>query len=165
MIPTSAGGWLPHAGAVAGAGELCGGASPSTTRNWTASGFRLAANWGQTYPRRFKEIYRKTGLLDGISPDERQALKDHLTDLFWRVSKSNGHKRLVLKSPPQLGRVAMLAELYPDALRLVTSGRVDLKPFIERHPLTNGVAVLRRVADHEITRRAILEPGEGERRC
>ena len=56
-------------------------------------------------------------------------------------------------------------ELYPDALRLVTSGRVDLKPFIERHPLTNGVAVLRRVADHEITRRAILEPGEGERRC
>jgi 6-hydroxycyclohex-1-ene-1-carbonyl-CoA dehydrogenase len=56
-------------------------------------------------------------------------------------------------------------ELYPDALRLVTSGLVDLKPFIERHPLTDGVAVLRRVADHEITRRAILEPGEGERRC
>ena len=52
-------------------------------------------------------------------------------------------------------------ELYPDTLRLVTSGRVDLKPFIERHPLGEGVEVLRRVADHEITRRAILEPGLG----
>ncbi|HEX7079008.1 MAG TPA: 6-hydroxycyclohex-1-ene-1-carbonyl-CoA dehydrogenase [Candidatus Eisenbacteria bacterium] len=50
-------------------------------------------------------------------------------------------------------------ELYPDALRLVTEGRVTLKPFIERHPLAAGVDVLRRVADHEIHRRAILEPG------
>ncbi len=50
-------------------------------------------------------------------------------------------------------------EYYPDALKLVTSGRVTLKPFIERHPLRDGADVLRRVADHEIHRRAILEPG------
>ncbi|MGE5176922.1 MAG: 6-hydroxycyclohex-1-ene-1-carbonyl-CoA dehydrogenase [Hyphomicrobiales bacterium] len=50
-------------------------------------------------------------------------------------------------------------ELYPDALRLVTSGRVTLKPFIERHSLGEGVDVLRRVADHELARRAILTPG------
>ncbi|HET9952467.1 MAG TPA: 6-hydroxycyclohex-1-ene-1-carbonyl-CoA dehydrogenase [Candidatus Eisenbacteria bacterium] len=49
-------------------------------------------------------------------------------------------------------------ELYPDAVRLVTSGRVTLKPFIERHPLSDGVEVLRRVADHEIQKRAILIP-------
>ena len=49
-------------------------------------------------------------------------------------------------------------ELYPDAVRLVTSGRVTLKPFIERHPLRDGVEVLRRVADHEIHKRAILVP-------
>jgi 6-hydroxycyclohex-1-ene-1-carbonyl-CoA dehydrogenase len=50
------------------------------------------------------------------------------------------------------------AELYPDALRMVTTGRITLKPFIERHPLSLGPEVIRRVADHEIHRRAILVP-------
>ncbi|HTM00119.1 MAG TPA: 6-hydroxycyclohex-1-ene-1-carbonyl-CoA dehydrogenase [Candidatus Omnitrophota bacterium] len=49
-------------------------------------------------------------------------------------------------------------ELYPEALRMVTSGRVTLHPFIERHPLRDGPEVVRRVADHEIQKRAILEP-------
>ena len=50
-------------------------------------------------------------------------------------------------------------ELYPAALELVTSGRVALGPFIERHPLSAGVEVLAQVADHRIGRRAILVPG------
>lgn len=49
-------------------------------------------------------------------------------------------------------------ELYPEALDLVTSGRVTLHPFIERFPLEQGPEVLRRVADHDIDRRAILVP-------
>ena len=49
-------------------------------------------------------------------------------------------------------------ELYPAALELVTSGRIALAPFIERHPLSEGPAVLQRVADHGIERRAILVP-------
>src|SRR5262249_12954436 len=57
-----------------------------------ASGSRLAANWGQVFPRSFKEIYRKTGLLEGISDAEYAELKHQLHDLFWRVSKANGHK-------------------------------------------------------------------------
>lgn len=80
-----------------------------------AGGSRLAANWGQTLPRDFQSIYRRLGLLQNIPHDEREALKEYFADLFWRVSKANGHKRLLLKSPPQLGRVALLDELYPDA--------------------------------------------------
>jgi 6-hydroxycyclohex-1-ene-1-carbonyl-CoA dehydrogenase len=50
-------------------------------------------------------------------------------------------------------------ELYPEALKLVTSGRVTLAPFIERHPLERGAEVLRQVAEHGLHRRAILVPG------
>lgn len=49
-------------------------------------------------------------------------------------------------------------ELYPEALELVTSGRVTLRPFIERFSLAAGPEILQRVADHEIERRAILVP-------
>ena len=49
-------------------------------------------------------------------------------------------------------------ELYPEAVRLVTSGKVTLKPFIERFPMSQGPEVLERVAAHALARRAILEP-------
>jgi 6-hydroxycyclohex-1-ene-1-carbonyl-CoA dehydrogenase len=49
-------------------------------------------------------------------------------------------------------------ELYPEALRLVTSGRVHLKPFIERQPLAAGAEQLARVAQHATSRRIVLEP-------
>ena len=50
-------------------------------------------------------------------------------------------------------------ELYPAALELVTTGRVALAPFIERHPLAAGPDVLSAVAEHRLTKRAILVPG------
>jgi len=79
------------------------------------SGSRLAANWGQVLPRYFKEIYRKTGLMDGISAEDLRAWKDELNDLLFRVSKANGHKKLLLKSPPQLARLGVLHDMYPSA--------------------------------------------------
>jgi 6-hydroxycyclohex-1-ene-1-carbonyl-CoA dehydrogenase len=49
-------------------------------------------------------------------------------------------------------------ELYPEALALVLAGDITLRPFIERHPMSAGPDVLRRVAEHQLGRRAILEP-------
>ena len=49
-------------------------------------------------------------------------------------------------------------ELYPEALQLVTDGAVVLSPFIEAFPMSRGPEVVRDVADHAITRRAILVP-------
>jgi len=49
-------------------------------------------------------------------------------------------------------------ELYPAALALVTGGKVTLAPFIETFPMSTGPDVVRRVAEHAITRRAILVP-------
>ena len=49
-------------------------------------------------------------------------------------------------------------ELYPEALAMVTSGTITLKPFIERHPMSRGPAVLQQVVDHQIERRVVLEP-------
>ena len=49
-------------------------------------------------------------------------------------------------------------ELYPEALRLITDQKITLKPFIEKHPMSQAPDVLRRAADHEIDKRAILVP-------
>lgn len=49
-------------------------------------------------------------------------------------------------------------ELYPPALELVTSGQITLRPFIEMHPMSDAPDVVARVADHGISRRAILFP-------
>ena len=80
-----------------------------------ASGFELAANWGQVFPQSFQDIYTRSGLMDGISPTDFGRFKRVLYDLIWRVSIANKHRRLVLKSPPHTSRVSMLLELYPNA--------------------------------------------------
>jgi len=49
-------------------------------------------------------------------------------------------------------------EYYPPALKLVTDGKITLKPFIERHPMSAGPDILQKAADHALLKRAILEP-------
>lgn len=56
------------------------------------------------------------------------------------------------------GTWGCLPELYPAALELVTSGRISLEPFIERHPMSQGPALLEQAAGHAFRRRVILEP-------
>lgn len=49
-------------------------------------------------------------------------------------------------------------EFYPAAVKLVTDGKITLKPFIQTYPMSQGPDVLQQVADHKIDKRAILIP-------
>jgi 6-hydroxycyclohex-1-ene-1-carbonyl-CoA dehydrogenase len=49
-------------------------------------------------------------------------------------------------------------ERYPDALRMVLTGKVKLDAYVETHPLARAADVFQAVVDHRVTRRAILCP-------
>jgi 6-hydroxycyclohex-1-ene-1-carbonyl-CoA dehydrogenase len=49
-------------------------------------------------------------------------------------------------------------EYYPAALELVLDGKVEVKPFVEPHPLDDINRVLAAVHRHEIRKRAVLVP-------
>jgi hypothetical protein len=80
-----------------------------------ASGVRCAANWGQVYPRSFRHLFDKYVYFETATPEERQEFEGEMLDLLKRVALANGNKRLLLKSPPQTGRLAMLKSLFPRA--------------------------------------------------
>jgi 6-hydroxycyclohex-1-ene-1-carbonyl-CoA dehydrogenase len=49
-------------------------------------------------------------------------------------------------------------ELYPGALDLVLDGKVELKSFVEMHPLTQINDIFAAASRHELSRRAVLVP-------
>ncbi len=57
-----------------------------------------------------------------------------------------------------LGSWGCAPELYPEALAMVTGGRIALRPFVETYPLSSGPDVLRDAAEHRLGRRPILVP-------
>jgi hypothetical protein len=52
--------------------------------------------------------------LEGITPDARKRWQDGLKWFFQRVT-ARDNRRMVLKSPPHLGRIKALLEVFPDA--------------------------------------------------
>jgi 6-hydroxycyclohex-1-ene-1-carbonyl-CoA dehydrogenase len=57
-----------------------------------------------------------------------------------------------------LGNWGCPPELYPAALDLVLDGKVQIKPFVEQHPLADINAVFDAVHRHELKRRVVLVP-------
>jgi 6-hydroxycyclohex-1-ene-1-carbonyl-CoA dehydrogenase len=57
-----------------------------------------------------------------------------------------------------LGNWGCPPELYPAALDLVLDGKVQIKPFVEHHPLADINAVFDAVHRHELKRRVVLVP-------
>ena len=60
-----------------------------------------------------------------------------------------------------LGNWGCPPDLYPGALDLVLDGKVNLKPFIEHHPLDDINKVFEATHAHQLKRRAILIPEQG----
>lgn len=58
-----------------------------------------------------------------------------------------------------LGNWGCAPELYPGALELVLSGKVNIKNFVEVRPLDSINETFGLVHDHKLTRRAVLRPG------
>jgi len=61
-----------------------------------------------------------------------------------------------------LGNWGCPPELYPGALDLVLEGKVQLKPFVEQHPLDSINDVFDAVHHGKLTRRAIMVPNGGK---
>lgn len=57
-----------------------------------------------------------------------------------------------------LGNWGCLVENYPAALDMVLSGKVQVKPFVEHHPLEKINEIFEAVHSHKLSRRAILIP-------
>jgi 6-hydroxycyclohex-1-ene-1-carbonyl-CoA dehydrogenase len=53
------------------------------------------------------------------------------------------------------------AEQYPNALRMVLEGKVEVEPYIERHQLEEAPAVMEGLAKHAFRRRVVLVPKVG----
>ena len=48
--------------------------------------------------------------------------------------------------------------LYPGALKLVTEGKVKVRPFVKQFPLDSINDVIQAARKHELTERAVLVP-------
>jgi 6-hydroxycyclohex-1-ene-1-carbonyl-CoA dehydrogenase len=77
----------------------------------------------------------------------------------WKIFECSGHRA---GQETAFGLITYASTLmvigFTLDLRLVTSGAIAVKPFIECHPLATAPTVLERVANHEIHRRPILVP-------
>lgn len=67
------------------------------------------------FPQIAEQTFRATVLFEGVSPQDVAHWSDHYEYLLRKVSYASGGKRLLLKNPPNLGRVPELLKRYPDA--------------------------------------------------
>jgi 6-hydroxycyclohex-1-ene-1-carbonyl-CoA dehydrogenase len=65
---------------------------------------------------------------------------------------------LMAFSARAIGTWGCLPEHFPAVLELVLAGRIELEPFIERHPMSRIQAVFERLRRHELKRRPVLIP-------
>ena len=67
------------------------------------------------FPRIAEQTFRETVLFEGVGLRDVEHWSEHYEYLLRKVSYAAGGKRLLLKNPPNLGRVPEVLRLYPDA--------------------------------------------------
>lgn len=67
------------------------------------------------FPQIAEQTFRKTVLFEGVSPQDVSHWADHYEYLLQKISYASGGKRLLLKNPPNLGRIPVVLKRYPDA--------------------------------------------------
>lgn len=70
---------------------------------------------GYYFPRQLEETFRRTVFFEGCTPAEIERWGRDYVSLMKKVSMASGGKRLVLKNPPNMGRVPEILKLFPDA--------------------------------------------------
>ena len=72
-----------------------------------------SAFWGELFPKNFKKILSRELTLS--SQDDKKNWQETYLYLLKKITLKNDEKRLLLKNPPNTGRVQHLLELFPDA--------------------------------------------------
>jgi hypothetical protein len=67
------------------------------------------------FPQIAEQTFRETVLFEREGPCDAEHWSSHYEYLLRKVSYASGGKRLLLKNPPNLGRVPEVLKMYPDA--------------------------------------------------
>ena len=74
-----------------------------------------AVQWGELFPAQMHAYFDRYVLCENISEYEKNQWKEGYMHMLKKISIKNGHKQLVLKSPPDTARIKILLELFPNA--------------------------------------------------
>lgn len=67
------------------------------------------------FPKRTREIFRKSVLFEGLSEDEYQHWKNSYLKVLRMAYVASGNSQLLLKSPANTARISTLLEMFPNA--------------------------------------------------
>ncbi|HQZ64830.1 MAG TPA: sulfotransferase [Planctomycetaceae bacterium] len=67
------------------------------------------------FPQIAEQTFRETVLFEGVDQSDVAHWSDHYEYLLRKVSYASGGRRLLLKNPPNLGRVPEVLKRFPDA--------------------------------------------------
>jgi hypothetical protein len=76
---------------------------------------RYGAQWGYLFPGSMKDYFRSNVMLDNACDIKIKQWKADYWQLLNKISLANNGKQLVLKNPPNTGRIRLLLSMYPGA--------------------------------------------------